>query len=571
MVSCEICKLEFNNTTSLSHHISTHDISLQEYYDRYIGGNCKCLECNEEVIFKGLTKGYSKFCSTDCSYKYRTGKPKIYKEKMEVYIKCEICGKMVVSLKALSQHLIKHHEDITSQIYYDKYIRKNVGEGKCLECEKDTKFLGLVKGYQRYCSNKCANSSVIRRRESSNNIKNLWKDESKKDEIINKIKNTIKNFWNDEKSIYNTEIYRNKLSESQKNKWIKYRNETIYNIFEKIGYKLLSEYKGAQESVRVKCLICNYEFDTVWNYLQYRKSCPNCSPNGISFQEKEVSDYVNSILCDEKIITNNRETIHPKELDILIPTKNIAIEFNGLYWHSEKMIKNRFYHYDKTIICANKNLKLIHIFEDEWLFKKDIVKNRLKSILGIVDKNKTIYARKCVIKEIDTKTKNDFLNKYHLQGFDISSIRLGAFYNDQLVAVMTFTKGNVSKGSQPNIDIWELNRFCSDYNYHIPGIASKLLSYFKKNYKWKQIFSYADRRWSDGNLYYKLGFNFEYFTKPNYWYIKNYKRIHRFNLRKGIEEKEINVTEKELRISQGYDIIWDCGHYKFSMLNSTIC
>jgi hypothetical protein len=132
---------------------------------------------------------------------------------------------------------------------------------------------------------------------------------------------------------------------------------------------------------------------------------------------------------------------------------------------------------------------------------------------------------------------------------------------------MTFSHGNISKGSKNIENIWELNRFCSNYNYHIPGIASKILSYFKKNYEWKEIFSYADRRWSDGNLYYKLGFELDLTTKPNYWYVKGLNRIHRFTLRKKSEEPK-DIPEWVLRSKEGYHRIYDCGHYKFVLINN---
>jgi len=115
---------------------------------------------------------------------------------------------------------------------------------------------------------------------------------------------------------------------------------------------------------------------------------------------------------------------------------------------------------------------------------------------------------------------------------------------------MTFSKGNIAKGSKAVEGIWELNRFCSNYNYRVVGAAGKLLEYFKKNYDWKEIFSYADRRWSNGNLYKQLGFELIGTTKPNYWYIISYKRIHRFNLRKRPDEPK-DIPEWILRLQEG--------------------
>jgi len=195
------------------------------------------------------------------------------------------------------------------------------------------------------------------------------------------------------------------------------------------------------------------------------------------------------------------------------------------------------------------------------MFKKEIVKSRIKQILK-VNNSKRIHARKCIIKEIEPKIKNEFLETYHIQGKDSSKIKLGAFFENELVSVMTFSKGNISKGSKSKEGIWELNRFCSNSNYHIPGIAGKLLSHFKKNYEWKEIFSYADRRWSIGNLYYKLGFKLISKTQINYWYLKDFLKIHRFNLRKTKDEPK-DVTEWVLRQKEGYTRIWDCGSLKF--------
>jgi len=267
----------------------------------------------------------------------------------------------------------------------------------------------------------------------------------------------------------------------------------------------------------------------------------------------------------EKVVYKTKKIIGPKELDIFLPDYNVAIEFDGLYWHSDDKLDIN-YHVNKTNLCKDKNIRLIHIFEDEWLFKKSIVKKRIEQILN-KNKSKIIYARNCTIKEIDSKTKNNFLEKFHLQGIDSSNIKLGAFYNDILISIMTFSHGNISKGSKSEEDIWELNRFCIDFNYRVIGIAGKLLEYFKRNYKWKQIFSYADRRWSQGNVYYKLDFELDHITKPNYWYIKGYNRIHRFNLRKLPDEAK-DIPEYILRKEQGYQRIWDCGNLKFTMVNN---
>jgi hypothetical protein len=135
---------------------------------------------------------------------------------------------------------------------------------------------------------------------------------------------------------------------------------------------------------------------------------------------------------------------------------------------------------------------------------------------------------------------------------------------------MTFSRPSIAKGARNYKDnTWELSRFCSKINYHVVGIASKLLKYFERNYDWNEIFSYADRRWSSGDLYGKIGFDFIGKTQVNYWYIAKQKRIHRFALRKQRDDL-VNKTEWEIRKFQGWNRIWDCGNLKYQKSNTSI-
>lgn len=344
-------------------------------------------------------------------------------------------------------------------------------------------------------------------------------------------------------------------------------NITVLDRLNKLDLELVDDFTNVFSVVKVKCKKCGNIFETVLDYVFHDYGiCRKCFPFSSSAAEREIREYIESILNDIEIIFNDRKILDGKEIDILIPSKNIGIEFDGVYSHSDKRGITENYHINKTNLANKKGYRLIHIFEDEWLYKKDIVKTRLKRILQ-VDNSIKIFARNCIIKEINSKMKNDFLINYHIQSWDVSSIKLGAFYNNELVSVMTFSKGNISKGSTATEGIWELNRFCSKPDYSIVGIGGKLLSYFKNNYKWVEIFSYCDRRWSDGNLYIKLGFELCKITKPNYWYIKGTKRIHRFNLRKRADEPK-NISEWKLREAEGYYKIWDCGNFKFHVVNN---
>ena len=159
--------------------------------------------------------------------------------------------------------------------------------------------------------------------------------------------------------------------------------------------------------------------------------------NSSSDAQEQLYNYIKTIY-NGIILKNNRSIING-ELDIYLPELQIAIEFNGIYWHSD-IYKDKNYHINKTNECINLNIKLIHIWEDEWLQKKEIILSRIKNLIGISNK---IYARKCIIKEIDNKEYKLFIEENHLQGFVGAKIKLGLFHNNEIVSVMSF--GNLRK------------------------------------------------------------------------------------------------------------------------------
>jgi len=295
----------------------------------------------------------------------------------------------------------------------------------------------------------------------------------------------------------------------------------------------------------------------------------NCEINHSyrSNSEKEIEKFISDLgvvvkVCDKKQLGG-------VELDLFLPEYNVAIEYNGLYWHSEKRGKHKNYHIDKTIKCINKKIHLIHIFSDEWLMKKNIVKDR---IINLLHKNNfKLYARNCKIIILTSKQKSDFLNKNHLQGNDKSSIYLGLKHNDEIVSVMSFGKlRNVLGNKIKNENEYELYRFCSN---NVVGGFTKLLNFFIKNYSPKKIITYSNRNWSPTNdycFYSKIGFNFIGETKPNYSYTKKYDiREHRFNYRKDKLVKmghNKNKSESQIMSELGYDKIWDTGNLKYEML-----
>lgn len=346
-----------------------------------------------------------------------------------------------------------------------------------------------------------------------------------------------------------------------------YSIENLRCIIATEGYKLLSDtYTNNKGYLQIECPH-NHTYNVKWNVWQTGHRCPYCFKRQ-SNEELEVGEYLRQVF-GEGFNTNNKKIIYPYELDLVIPSKKIAVEYCGVYWHSEANGTGKHYHLNKLDLCNKVGYRLITIFEDEWLENKTIVKARLAGILGKSVANK-INARDCVVKHLSATEAREFCSRFHLQGYGSSAIKLGLFYNDLLLSVMTFAAPNIAKGGVSNRKgYFELNRFCTDYNYLVRGGASKLLTFFIRNYPVKQIYSYADRRWSEGGLYYSLGFKFVQNTEPNYWYVKNGKRLHRFNFRKSTLRKfnnyDLNLPEWKIMLGNKYYRLWDCGSMKFVM------
>lgn len=325
-------------------------------------------------------------------------------------------------------------------------------------------------------------------------------------------------------------------------------------------------YKGIKNKIEVICPKHGSFWQTAENHFHNNHKCPKCSRSEKSTSKNENEIYTFIKKCYNNIEQSNRIVLDGKEIDIYTPELKIGIEYNGLYWHSDLIVNNN-YHLNKLNLANSKGINLIQIFGDEWLYKQDIVKSRLLNIFGKTP-NK-IYARKCIIKEVSSKDCSNFLDQNHIQGKLGAMVRLGLYYNDELVSLMTF--GNLRKnlGQTSKEGSYELLRFCNKLNTTVVGGASKLFKYFINNYSPNSIISYADRRWSEGNLYYNLGFKLLGETKPNYFYIDTKdttKRESRFKYRKDILVKQgfdPQKTELEIMKDRGYIKIYDCGTLKF--------
>lgn len=279
-----------------------------------------------------------------------------------------------------------------------------------------------------------------------------------------------------------------------------------------------------------------------------------------SIMEEDLARYITDEL--NIVIERNNRSLLGIELDIYIPSYNIAIEFNGVFWHSELNGKDKRYHLNKTEKCLEKGIQLIHIFENEWINNNGIVKSIIKSKLN--KSLKKVYARKTEIRHISFIEKNKFLYENHLQGTDNSNIMLGLYCESELLTIMTFGNSRYNNNYE-----YEIHRFCNKKDHQVYGGASKLWNYFLKTYKPTSVVTYADRRYSVGGIYKILGFEYINVSNPNYFYFKkdinllSRLQFQKHKLANKLDLFDFKLTEWENMQLNGFNRIWDCGNYVF--------
>ena len=527
----------------------------------------KCPSCGKECKFLNIKYGYGLHCSRKCVNK----SPLTKKKKEENSIK-----KWGVKNPAQAKEI----KDKIKQTNLEKYGVENVYQAK--EIKDKIKQANLEKYGVEY---------NLQRIETRDKIKHTCLEKYGVEYISqsNEFKNICKNNSLEKYGVEHpmqSDIVKQNVKKIHKEKYgVEYISQR-HDVIKKIANSLRKNHMEKDNN------ILGFTND----YLQIMKcphlECNKCkekyfiTPGGIYYDRKRinaelctrllpikslVSTYELKIrqLLDENNIKYdyNKRNIISNELDIYIPDKKIAIEFNGIYWHNdnEKPIN---YHIDKYKQCNNLGIQLISIWEDQFINKYDIVKSILLNKLGIC-KDK-IYARNCIIKKVKSNIASNFYSINHIQGKCGASIHYGLFYNNELVSMMSFGKRKIGNNEYEK---YELIRYCSKLNTCIIGGASKLFKYFINEYNPKEIISWSNNDISNGNMYKQLGFNICNISN-SYWYIsKNFKRYHRTNfnksnlIKKEIISKDDIRTESQIMKDLGYYKIYDTGQTKWIWKN----
>lgn len=283
---------------------------------------------------------------------------------------------------------------------------------------------------------------------------------------------------------------------------------------------------------------------------------------GSSAGERSLASFIISLVGDDNVIIGDRTVLDGKEIDILIPSMGIGIEYNGLFWHSSKFV-DRNYHLDKLKLANSKGIRLLHVFEDEWEYQKLQVQTKIMSILG-KDCREKVFARKTEFCEVPHSDAKEFLLDNHIQGNARATYRFGLKYNGELVACMLFVKRSEYE--------YELNRYAT--SKLVVGGFGKLVTRARdilKSFGVKSIVSFADKRWSNGDLYIKTGWvKSEKDLYPDYQYLTGDVRQRKQKFRRKLlpnflEEFDVNISETENMKKHGIYQVFDCGLMKFTL------
>jgi len=612
-VICEICGREFKNNIGLVSHINKSEkLSSKEYYDLYLKKDNEefCYECGKLCNFINIKEGYRDFCSLQCGTKSKKTREKIENTNLERYgekhyfqtesgkekIKDIVREKYGVEYAAQSD-LIKEKMKITCKNKYG--VDHPLKNDKVKEKGRKTNLerYGVEFSMQspeiknkrnktnnlRYGGNAPANSkSVISKMQKTNIEKYGTKYVIFNEEIKNKKDKTCLEKYGNTEPLKNKDV-RNKIKETTINRYgvdnvfkldniqkeilDKKKKSFFENIFnnERINDEYtplfnLEDYNGVGCKYKWKHDICGNIFEDDIDNGSF-PVCRKCYPfyTGSSKGELELYNFISEIY-NGLIVQKNRTVLKNinKELDIYIPDKNLAIEYCGLYWHSQTNDKTKKYHLNKYLECKKQNINLITIFEDEWINKPEIIKSVIKNKLGLIE-NK-IFARKCIIKEIDNNDARKFLNDNHIQGH-INGKYYGLIYNNEIIQICGIGPNRYNKKYN-----WELLRVCPRINTVVVGGLSKLIDFISNIYT-GSIITYSDLRYGDGNGYLNCGFDYSHTSEPNYYYFKTDKlfrysrnKFQKHKLEKILENYNSELSEYKNMINNNYYRIWDCGN-----------
>lgn len=309
------------------------------------------------------------------------------------------------------------------------------------------------------------------------------------------------------------------------------------------AYALVRAPERAHDTVVLNCPKHGDFTQKAFSHLEGH-GCPTCGAN-VSNAQKQLTSFVESL--GVRVERENRTVLGGLHIDIWAPEHNTGIEYHGSYWHTQERVGNK--HREKWERAEAAGVRLIQIFDFEWMDNPAAVEARLRSLLGASD---TLAARKCLLRSATRSEAAAFFREIHTQGAGSNpEAAYGLFDGERLMACMSFGPHRF-KGEG-----WEMLRYAS--RGRVQGGFSRLLKAFVVEHKPELITSYCDLRWGNGSAYRGAGFVLDGITRPDYWYVLREKRI----LRHAARARPTGQTEKEWAAEHGYQKVLGVGHQRW--------
>lgn len=511
--NCTLCSYASKRSTSLEKHIqSSHGIEPQKaYVDAFHGGVwpvCKC-SCGKKLQWNGWKNGFSAYILGHNSHNVTDEVKQKRVETLRQNIKTGTVKNWNTGLTKQTDKRIAHAAKKQSDV-----LAAAFNSGQRIQWNKDLTAKTDVR---------VAKASVDSRERFAAGQQVPWTKGKTKttDPRIKAMADNVRRSLSDP----NLQLRLSTLKKLS-NVEVSRRIALIENDMVFVG-NVITDYKGInEETLAFLCERC--QKTEIRSLYAMGRNCSTCYPAG-SIQQNEIKRFIKQLSGYDAITT--RDIISPYELDLYIDEAKLAIEFNGLWWHTDEKKNDKSYHSRKTELCRLKGIRLLHVFSDEWRDKQEIVKSMIASRLGVCDIK--IDARKCSVIELDRESARKYFSNNHIDGYTRAQKSWGLNYKGVIVAAISIRRPHHATLSS----YIEIARFCSSLNHNVRGALGKLIKVVQQHTN-KPILSYVDQRHGDGHSYEKLNFKKERETQERFWWTDCIHRFDRFTFRANKSENK---------------------------------
>lgn len=591
---CPVCDFRGQRLTSLTRHCSyKHGISPKELYTQIhfsgVPPTCAC-GCGEKTRFVSMKDGFKEYVG---QHKRAVRKKPARKRKVTPKFKCPLCDYKSTQGR-LELHIHDIHKEDAQEVYIEHILGGDEKKAECeCGCGNRSRWIGWKEGFSggflrghnakvddpevagSFKQKEVQRAMADKRKQGYRSGKyDVWnkglsnETDSRVRRMHEKASQTLKRKYNSGEIVpwqyRNPEAWEEICSKMSKDRRLS--PSEIHQRIEgaPLDIALLSDLKGYEKRqttlLQFRCEVCGEVWEKTLKNLEDTPRCFSCDPVA-SYDEITIRDFVSDLVGAENTRSGDRKLISPKELDIYVPIKKFAIEYNGLTFHTVDDIP-KDYHQQKTELCREKGVTLFHIFGDEWRGpKRAIVESMIRSRLGANEKR--VYARKCTIESIPAKVRRLFFKETHLDG-DVKSTIAWALKDEQgrIVSALSLRKPFHKKYR----GMWEVARFSSVLNTTVPGALGKLI---KEAKTWahdqgsKGLISYVDTRLGTGQSYECVGFEHLKDTDLRFWWTDGTSRFNRFKFR---ADSSRGMSEREVAQEAGVARIYGCKNRVLSLV-----